>query len=526
MARKKNTDSAKLGVIYARYSSHAQRDASIEQQVAECQAYATAHGITILDIYADRAISGKSDQRPAFQKMMRDAGKGRFQYVVAWKSNRIGRNMMQAMVNEARLSDYGVRCLYTEEDFDDTAAGRFALRSMMNVNQFYSENMAEDIMRGMKNNAEKCMVNGPLPLGYKKGEDSRYAIDEPNAAIVQEIFSRVLCGENLADIASSLNIRGIRTSKGAEWNKGSFHSILANERYRGIYIYGDIRIEGGIPRIISDDLFFRVQEVLKMKSNPTGNIRRRGTADYLLTGKLYCGKCKSPMVGVSGTSPHGEKAAYYYYSCNGKRLNHTCDKANIPRDLIEDTVAAAIVDYALQDDVIETIADRTVEYCKRAEADSDVPILEAALHDTQRGIKNLMSAIEAGIITATTKDRLIELEGEQARLTSQLTAAKANIVTVSKSDLMAALTLFRDGDVKDKRFQSKIFDTFLVAVYLYDNELTLIFSFAGADKNLTIPIDPAVFENLASGDAVCINTPEVHQQKSLFCPLDKRDFFE
>ena len=134
-------------VIYARYSSHNQRDVSIEQQVKQCQEFAQQNSFQIIEIYADRAISGKTDKRPNFQRMMRDAEKKKFKYVIAWKSNRMGRNMLQAMMNEAKLNDLGIRVLYAEEDFDDTAAGRFALRSMMNVNQFYSENMAEDIKR-------------------------------------------------------------------------------------------------------------------------------------------------------------------------------------------------------------------------------------------------------------------------------------------------------------------------------------------------------------------------------------------
>lgn len=154
-----------------RYSSHRQKDVSIEQQVAACQAHAADLGIALVESYEDRAISGKTDNRPAFRRMMRDAEAGLFAYVIAWKSNRIGRNMMEAMVNEARLSELGVKVLCVEEDFDDSAAGRFALRSMMNVNQFYIENMAEDIRRGMRDNAKNCKVNGPLPYGYRKGAD-------------------------------------------------------------------------------------------------------------------------------------------------------------------------------------------------------------------------------------------------------------------------------------------------------------------------------------------------------------------
>ena len=147
------------GVIYARYSSHNQKEESIEQQVEECMAFAALNHIKIIQVYSDKALSGKTDKRPQFQKMMRDAEKRQFAVVIAYKSNRIARNMLQALNYEDRLSKYGIETLYAKEEFGNTAAGRFALRNMMNVNQFYSENMAEDVMRGMMDNAKKCMVN-------------------------------------------------------------------------------------------------------------------------------------------------------------------------------------------------------------------------------------------------------------------------------------------------------------------------------------------------------------------------------
>ena len=204
-----------VGVIYARFSSHHQREASIEQQVEACKKFAKDEGIEITAIYADRAISGRTDQRPNFQRMMRSAERREFKYVIAWKSNRIGRNMLQAMQNENRLSELGIRCLYTEEDFDNTAAGRFALRSMMNVNQFYSENMAEDIVRGMRANAMDCKVTyGKLPYGYRADDTLHYQVIEAEAEIVREIFSRIANGDTFAELSRSLNERGIRTRAG------------------------------------------------------------------------------------------------------------------------------------------------------------------------------------------------------------------------------------------------------------------------------------------------------------------------
>ena len=488
----------KRGVIYARYSSHAQKDASIEQQVEECLKFAKDEGITIVETYADRAISGKTDRRPNFQKMMKDAEKGGFGYVVAWKSNRMGRNMLQAMINEQRLNEMRIRVLYTEEDFDDTAAGRFALRSMMNVNQFYSENMAEDIRRGLRDNAENCMVtNGTLPFGYRKTPELKYELDEPKDAIVREIFSRAACGEPFVDIAADLNARGIRTSRGNPWGKNSFHALLNNERYTGTYIYGDIRVPGGIPRIVSDELFYKVQEVLKTKKNPQGRHRMNG--DYTLTGKLFCGKCKSPMVGMSGTSHTSEK--HYYYACQKKRTEKACDKKNVQRDAIEEAVARAIKNYALQDDIIQWIADSTVEYFRKKQEESHVSILEDELAEAKRAAKNIMTAIEQGIITPTTKSRLLEVEERQAQLTAQIAAERADIIAVNREDMIAGLEVFREGDVTDKRFQAKLFDTFLVAVYLYDDDMKIVFSFSGDKNTLRLKLDPEIVEKSGANGA-------------------------
>ena len=165
--KKKSDNLIITGVIYARYSSHSQKEESIEQQIEECTAFAVTNGISVVGIYADKAISGRTDRRNEFQRLMRDAEKRKFDVVIAYKSNRISRNMLNALQYESRLDSFGIKTLYAKEEFGNTAAGRFALRTMMNVNQFYSENMAEDIRRGLKDNAAECKVNGSLPYGYK-----------------------------------------------------------------------------------------------------------------------------------------------------------------------------------------------------------------------------------------------------------------------------------------------------------------------------------------------------------------------
>lgn len=474
------------GVIYARYSSHNQKEASIEQQIEWCMSLAREYDIHVVETYKDRAVSGRTDRRSDFQRMMKDAAAHRWSYVLAWKSNRIGRNMLEALVNEARLQELGIRILYVEEDFDDTAAGRFAARSMMNVNQFYSENMAEDIKRGLSDNARNCKVtNGQLPYGYKSDETLHYVIDEPRAAVIREIFNRVASGEPFVDIFASLNNRGITTAYGKPWGRTSLNKILSNERYRGIYIYEDIRIEGGIPRIVSDELFYKVQEVITTKKNPRG--RHRVTGDYLLTGKLFCGSCGAPMTGYSGTSRSGD--LHFYYVCQTRRLEKTCKKKNVRRDDIEFSIAKAIQENALRDDTIEWIADQTIAYNERKEAESHISLLEEQLEGTKRGIKNIIAAIEQGIITASTKERLQELEAEASRIEASIAAAKADIVPVQRERLVEWLLSLREGDIHDKKYQAKLFDTFLAAAFVYDDgNAKITFTFSGDKNTIKIPL--------------------------------------
>lgn len=486
MAKKKKPAGGNA-IIYARYSSHNQRDVSIEQQIEACRKHAAELGLTITDTYEDRAISGRTDNRPAFQRMMRDAEDGKFQYVLAWKSNRMGRNMMQAMVNESRLMDCGVKVFYAEEDFDDSAAGRFALRSMMNVNQFYSDNLAEDVRRGLMDNASKCMANGRQPLGYKRGEGGKVVVDEPAAAIVREIYTRIASGEMFMDIARDLNRRGIKTQSGSEWNKSSFNVLCRNERYRGIYIYGDTRIEGGIPPIVDDVLWYKVQEVLKVKKSKNRH-HCPSDEDYLLTGKLRCGKCGGYMIGMSGRSKTGD--VHHYYACQNRRVGHTCDKKNIRRDVVEPAVAQAIKQYCLTDDAIEWITDQTIAYWEDEDRKLQIDSIENDLSAVQSSISNVMKAIEMGVITETTRDRLIELERQQTDLKSKLALAKEEIVHVDRKDLISSLLAFRHGNVHDRAYQEKLFNAFLIAVYVYDDDhLKLVFNSFGKDDTVNIALD-------------------------------------
>ncbi len=419
--------------------------------------------------------------------MMRAAEKREFQIVLAYKSNRIARNMLHALSYEDKLAQHGVNVVYCKEEFGNNAAGRFALRTMMNVNQFYSENMAEDIMRGLIDNASQCKVNGALPLGYKRGADGRYEIDEQTAPIVQEVFRRIANGELKASIADDLNKRQIRTGTGGAWNKGSFHSLLANERYTGIYIYRDVRVPGGIPVIVDKDLFEAAREREETMKTTIKSRRRRDDMEYLLTGKLFCGYCLEPMVGSSGTGKMGKM--YYYYRCKNNAEKHTCAKKPVRKEAVEQLVVSALKACITKPENVEWMTDLVMKYRDKIIAESDIGYLEDKLKENKTAIRNVMKAIEMGVVTETTKARLQELEAEQKDILSSLLAEKRNIPDVTRDHVQFFFESFRNGDVSSMKYQKTLIKHFLRAVYLYDDHIKITFDYDDSDTGVEIPIE-------------------------------------
>ncbi|MEG0913504.1 MAG: recombinase family protein [Oscillospiraceae bacterium] len=479
----------RFGIIYARFSSHNQKEESIDQQVKEGLAYAQENGIKLIGIYADRHVTGRTDKRREFQKMIRDSEHGYFNTVITYKTNRMARNMMNALFYEDRLVQRGINVVYLHQMFDNTPAGRFALRSMMNIDQFYSENMAEDIKRGLYENAEQCIANrGRLGLGYRRGADGKYEIVPDTAAIVKEIFERLCDDEQQSDIIRDFNARGLKTATGKEWSKNSLRAIIRNVAYKGVYKYAEVIKPGGVPKIVEEVLFDTVNKKFDSENRPGGRHSAKG--DYILTGKLFCGKCGSPMVGVSGTSE--TKALHYYYVCQKKRADHSCDKKNVQRDMVEHRVAEAVRMYVLQDEVMEWIADQSIKWQSQAVSKAKSNELKKQHAAVEKAIKNIMEAIEHGIYTSGTQARLLELEQQEKDLAMDVALQEAKLPKASKDDILFWLDSFRVGDVKNKDYQRKLIKTFVRAVYLFDDEsggkVKVAFSYANANDTVTLSL--------------------------------------
>ena len=449
----------KNAVIYARYSSQRQNEESIEQQVSECKKHAQNAKYRVVRVYADEALTGRNDKRPQFQRMIRDAESGLFDVIIAYKSNRIARNMLQALIYEDKLTRYGVTVEYVKEYFGNTASGRFALRSMMNLNQFYSENMGEDIKRAMRANAEECKVNsGSLAYGYKKGDDGRYALDEDRAGIVREIFTKYADGVPPSDIVRQLNARGIKTAKGREFRMQTITRILRTETYKGVYTWGDVVKPDGVPRIISDELFDAVQDRLNR------NKHRKATTwhKYLLSGKAVCGLCGAHFVGVSSVNRFGVE--YTYYSCSNKNRGK-CTKKPIKRDVLDDLVISNAVDQ-LTDENIKAISNALAELIK--EETPEIEQIKQTLRDTDIKIKNLVAFLAGGESVAVREElerlEALKLECKTALAESQIDA-----------EIVADFLRF----VKEKQnnnTRSTITDILVDTVTVYDDHIDITYN--------------------------------------------------
>lgn len=469
--------------IYARFSSHNQTEQSIEGQMRDCLSYANTNGIRVVGEYIDRALSAKTDNRPQFQKMIKDSEKGLFDVILVWKLDRFCRNRYDSATYKARLRRNGVKVISVMESISDEPEGILVESLLEGMAEYYSAELAQKIRRGMRESALKCKVTGSLPLGYKSDADKNIVLDEEKAPLVAKIFELYADGWCAKDIIEHLNARGLKTQKGQPFNKNSLPRILSNPRYKGIYIYQDRVVPDAIPRIVSDELWEKVQKMLN--KNKKAGAKKKARVDYLLTTKLFCGHCKSMMIGESGTGKYGD--VYHYYKCAAKK-NHTlpCDKKNIKKDYIENYVVEKIYYEILgNDELIERIADKAMEIQASERSDGILDALKAELFEAQKSLDNLMSAIESGVVTKTTKKRLEELEATVEDLEFEIQKEKAEKPKLERDVIIFLLDQLRDGDLSDVEYRKRLINTFVHKIFLYDDDrLLIIYNYTNRDTKV------------------------------------------
>lgn len=484
--RKVESNIDNLAVVYARYSSHGQKEQSIEGQLSAARAYAKTKGYTIIHEYIDRAMTGRNDNRAEFQRMLADTAKKQFRVVIVWKVDRFGRNREEITFNKYRCKKNGVRVEYVAESVPDSAEGVILESVLEGMAEYYSLQLAQNVSRGLLESAKKHRVLGRgAPLGYTVDADKHHAIDPKTAPIVQMIFDMYVKGNTLTAIANHLNSQGFRSSWNTPFSIDGLYWILRNEAYIGVYKFKDIiRDEGVIPAIVDKETFDKAQAGLDGSSRlPSSKWKYR---DYILTGKLFCGKCGSPMKGASGTSKSGTH--YGYYRCQKKRLKQGCTKKNVQKAKLEDAVLRAVQELVMDDKIMEFITDCTWQYyLYQADARSTAHALQAQLDTVEKSIANLVSAIERGAASEAIVNRMAELEGQKTALRRAI-ADENNQQgpALTRDHISFFLEQFRNLDYTDRECQRRLLNVFVNAIFLYDDEFTLVFNFGEESRTITL----------------------------------------
>lgn len=477
----------KIAVVYARYSSHRQGEQSIEGQIAEAYKYANVHGYKIIHEYIDRAMTGRNDDREQFQKMLADTAKKQFDTIILWKIDRFGRNREEIAFNKYRCKKNGVKIVRVAESVPDSPEGVILDSVLEGMAEYYSLQLSQNILRGQRASAEKCQsTGGNRPLGYRTNPATKkFEIDPKTAPTVRLVFDMYAKGKTVTEIVTELNNRGLRTLRGGKFTKNSLHSILKNEKYIGVYTYKDqVRVEGGIPAIVDAEVFAKVQEMLKV--NKRAPSRTWSRAEYLLTDKLFCGKCGSKMIGESGIGKNGQK--FNYYTCVGRKQKHTCNKKPVRQAWIEDLVIRAVMDLLADDKLLEFIADAVWEYYQKQNKDVGLEsALQAKLAEVEKATANIIKAIEAGIFNDATKERMAELDAQRVEIEAELSGIElTRSLKISRDYVLFYLTDFRNGDAESPTFQKRLVNTFVNSVYVYDDKITITFNYSSDSRAVTL----------------------------------------
>lgn len=405
-------------VIYARFSSDLQREESIDAQIRACKEYAARNELHILGVYADEAVSGRTANRAQYQKLLRDAQKHSFDVILIHKYDRIGRNLGEHVNLAARLDQCGVQLVSVSQDFGDSAEAKIMRTLMWSMSEYYIDNLAGEVRKGMKENALRGLHNGGVPpFGYDV-IDRRYVVNELEAEFVRRIFAAALHREGFKEIIAEMQAAGIRGKRGALIRYPQIYEMLRNEKYTGVYSYSveeekdradrrskphAIRIENALPEIISKAQFQEVQEIMNERKQ-TGK-----KAGYLCSGLVYC-SCGAKMHGFKSER---KGHTYLYYICSAK--------CGAPSVRMEDVDAAAVgyLRELLNDDNQKRIAEalRTYKGGERDRAESFRKILQKKISEKQKQYDSLLANLASGALpSAVVADIGKEMEALRAEI--------------------------------------------------------------------------------------------------------------
>ncbi|WP_084331139.1 recombinase family protein [Ruminiclostridium cellobioparum] len=467
------------GATYNRYSPGPdQTDDSIEAQLTDNRAYAVKNKIDIIKDYIDEERSGKSDNRADFQRMIEDAKKGLFEVIICHKIDRFARNRYDSAIYKAQLKRLGIKVLYSAQNISDSPEGRLMEGVLESFAEYFSDNLATEVMKGLKTTARKGEFTGGFaPLGYDI-VDKKYVINDYEASIVKKIFDMYAGGATYGKILSELKSKGFKTKFNADFGKNSLYSILENKKYIGIMEYNKaiprvpgrrnghktkpedqiITVENIIPPII-DLNTWKLTSARKI-DNKHSRAQFKAIDTYLLTGLVCCETCNTTMAGHR--TKNNQQRIYSYYLCKNCRNK-------VRKEHIEQKTLAVMVNKIFSDDSIDKYVEKLNKYSasKFNKAESEINKLRSTISRLDKEINNIVNVIMKGISSTALEEKLQTLEQAKKDSLYELACVKSDQIAklYSPDELKSNLSKYKEilerGDIDEckpivKQFIQKI----------------------------------------------------------------------
>ena len=494
---------------YARVSSG--KDAmlhSLSAQVSYYNSLIQSHADWLYcGVFSDEAITGTKSQRDGFQRMLASCRAGEIDLVITKSISRFARNTVTLLQTVRELKSLGVDVFFEEQNIHTMSADG---ELMLTILASYAQEESLSASENQKWRIRKAFENGELAnlrflFGYNITANG-IQVNEKEAAIVREIYERYASGETKAEIIRDLKRRRVKTSLGKEFSPNSLSHLLSNKRYIGVYLYKGKETPGGMPRILDDDLFYRVQSM--MNKNKNAQARTHGEGEYLLTTKLFCRHCKEMMVGYGGTSKTGRQ--YHYYMCKNARRKK-CGKKIVSKSYIEDRVVNECLKM-LTEEKIRFIAKKVAEECAKSPDNLTAKALKKAIREADTAIENLWKAIEQGQAVEMLTERLNKRIAEKAELEAELAIEENKKITLTEAQILAFLDYVCEMPADDVNKRRAIINIFVHSIYLYDDHFTLIINASKKPLSIdNIPLDDieTAFEGETGASEGCssLSTP-------------------
>lgn len=477
-------------VIYARYSCDKQTEQSIEGQLKDCYEFARKKGYTVIKEYLDRAISGTTDERPGFQKMIADSANHEFEIVIVWKLDRFARDRYYSAIYRKLLQNNNVILQSAMENVSSDDPTHIILSAVLEANsEYYSIDLSQKVRRGQRESLEKgYWLGGTIPYGYKV-IDRKIFINEEEANIIKRYFNEFSIGYSHKEICNRLNAEGLRSRNNKLFKPKNFEVALKNKKYIGKYSFGNsIEYTNIFPSIITDELFEIVQNKLSTSSKFNGG--KSSKNDYLLSSKVYCGECGSHIIGEYGVSRNGDK--YLYYSCAERRTKHECNKKREVKNSLENLVIESTINYILQPKIINFIASNIIEEFEKLVMKNGINDINKKIEEVKKQINKCVNSFidAASVATRTALDTKIALLDEQLKdLENNKSQLLISAKKINKEEIIDWLNLLRKKG-NDPEYSKILINIFIRRIFVYNDKIIIYYNITENDhlikKNIQI----------------------------------------